>query len=480
MTFFSMRNFVTICGAFFVLALAFLVVAEGREASAVFDVFWSQPLAAKLAWAVVVLVPLVLVPSAVWLGQTLVRQRRAAQALELRLDGVRQGVKSLAQSQVEAEAMAQHLVRTDPEDAISAMKQRLTEAERVVHVQKGRNEVGDLATRVEEIRAQQKALQDRLVPVLETRRSIDRLFAELDSRQNDIEHTLVEVTGASDAVALDNNLKKMMEFARQSHERCDEIECASKTIAGLREDYGELQTRLAPFAAAEDGVARRVKDLTAMRDRLAEDIGFLEQTPQGPLVARVQRFADDRSALDGRLTELDSHFARLATLRDDIGGLFAHFDRALDALSDRDMKDAKGVADIDDRVEELATFIEATQAHLDEIERRTTTFAQLKTKLGELQLRLNPLQADNGGVVSLIGELREIRDRLFAKIRQIEEDDEGGLAERVKKFNETKRELEERVSNITEQFSKLATIRRDIAGLFDKLSGAVNGNGSVG
>jgi len=144
------------------------------------------------------------------------------------------------------------------------------------------------------------------------------------------------------------------------------------------------------------------------------------------------------------------------------------------------MKDAKGVADIDDRVEELATFIEATQAHLDEIERRTTTFAQLKTKLGELQLRLNPLQADNGGVVSLIGELREIRDRLFAKIRQIEEDDEGGLAERVKKFNETKRELEERVSNITEQFSKLATIRRDIAGLFDKLSGAVNGNGSVG
>jgi ribosomal protein L29 len=70
--------------------------------------------------------------------------------------------------------------------------------------------------------------------------------------------------------------------------------------------------------------------------------------------------------------------------------------------------------------------------------------------------------------------LRQIRDRLFAKIRQIDEDEDGGLAERVKKFSETKRELEERVSSLTEQFSKLATIRRDIAGLFDKLSGAVN------
>jgi uncharacterized coiled-coil DUF342 family protein len=89
-------------------------------------------------------------------------------------------------------------------------------------------------------------------------------------------------------------------------------------------------------------------------------------------------------------------------------------------------------------------------------------------------LRLHPLQAEEGGVANLVGEVREIRDWLFAKIRQIEEDEDGGLAERVKKFSETKRELEERVSNLTEQFSKLATIRKDITGLFEKLSGAVN------
>jgi chromosome segregation ATPase len=471
-TYFSVRNVAGVCGALFVLALGFLILAEGREAGAVLDAFWSQSLPSKLAWAIIVLVPLVLVPAAVWLGETLVRQRQAAQALELRLDGVRQGVKALVKSQVEAETAVHHLARTDPEDAMSAMRQRLTEAERSAQIQKGRNESGDLSSRVEEIRTQQQALQKRLAPVLEKRRSIEQLFTELDSRQNDIERTLAEVAGGDDAVALDIGLKKMMEFVRQSHERCDEIERASKVIAGLREDYTELQARLVPFAAADDGVVRRVKDLSATRDQLAEEIGSLEQTPQGTLAARVQKFADDKKLLDDRLSQLDTQFSKLAMLRKDIAGLFVNFDRALDVLADT--TEEKGEADNDARVEELATFIEATQAHLDEIERRAVAFAQLKTKLGDLQSRLAPLEAAEGGVVSLIGELREIRDRLFAKIRQIEEDDDGGLAERVKKFNETKRELEERVSSLTEQFSKLATIRKDIAGLFEKLSGAVN------
>jgi chromosome segregation ATPase len=461
-----------VCCALFVLALAFLVLAEGREAGEMLNAFRSQSLVSKLAWAVIVLVPLILVPAAVWLGETLVRQRQAAQALELRLDGVRQGVKTLVKSQVEAEAAVHHLARTDPEDAMSAMKQRLTEAERFTQIQTGRNEIGDLSSRVEEIRAQQQALQARLAPVLEKRRSIDQLFTELDSRQNDIEHTLAEISGGNDAVALDISLKKMMEFVRQSHERCDDIERASKLIGGLHEDFAELQTRLAPFAAPDDGIVKRVKELSATRDRLAQDVGSLEQTPQGTLAARVQKFAEDRNLLDDRLSQLDAQFSKLATLRGDIASLSTHFDHALDALADPKVE--VGAADIDARIEELATFIEATQAHLDEIERRAGAFGQLKTKLGELQSRLLPLEADQGGVVTLIEELRQIRDRLFAKIRQIDEDEDGGLAERVKKFSETKRELEERVSSLTEQFSKLATIRRDIAGLFDKLSGAVN------
>jgi chromosome segregation ATPase len=471
-TYFSVRNVLAVCAALFVLALGFLIFVEGREASVLLNAFSSQSLAAKLAWAVVVLVPLVLVPAAVWLGETLVRQRQAGRALELRLDGARQGVRALVKPQTEAEAAVHHLARTDPEDTMSALKARLTEAERFAQIQSGRNEIGDLDTRVEEIRAQQQALQKLLAPVLEKRRSIEQLFTELDSRQSDIERTLADIAGGKDAVALDNALKKMTEFVRQSHERCEEIERASKTISGLQEDYAQLQARLVPLAAADDGVVKRVRTLSAMGDRLVGEIGLFEQTPEGPLAARVQKFANDRSQLDLRLSQLDAQFSKLATVRDDIAALSQHFDHALDALSTPTA--GKGAAAVEARVEELMAFVQATQAQLDDIERRRAVFAQIKTKLAELQSRLAPLESDESGVARLVGDLRDTRDRLFAKIRRIEEDEDGGLAERVKKFSETKRDLEERVSGLTEQFSKLAAIRKDIAGLFDKLSGAVN------
>ena len=182
--------------------------------------------------------------------------------------------------------------------------------------------------------------------------------------------------------------------------------------------------------------------------------------------------SDDKKALDERLSQLNTQFNKLGSLRKDVEGLFANFDRALDMLSDKAKEEEE--ADIDARVAELGTFIETTQAHLTEIERRAVAFTQLKSRLGDLQSQLAPLEAEGSGVVRLVDELRDSRDRLFAKIRQIEEDDDGNLAERVKKFSDTKRELEDRVSTLTEQFSKLATIRKDIAGLFDKLSGAVN------
>jgi small-conductance mechanosensitive channel len=98
------------------------------------------------------------------------------------------------------------------------------------------------------------------------------------------------------------------------------------------------------------------------------------------------------------------------------------------------------------------------------------TFDQLRTRLSDLQSRLVPLESQNGGVVDLLGQVQDIRDRLVAKIGALEADENGDLASRVRMFAATKEELEQRVATVTEQFSKLATIRSDISGLFDKLS----------
>jgi len=242
-----MGKLVGICVVLFMLAVGVLIVTGGPDLAALFAALRAAPLLEKVAWTIIVLVPLVLLPSVVWLCDTLVRQRKAAQALELRLDGVRQGAKDLAKSQIDADAAVHHLARTDPESAIGAVQQRLTEAERMAQVQQQRNETGDLQSRVDAIRGQQQALKERLGPVLENRRAIERLFLELDTSQNDVERALAEIASGDDAMALDLRLKKLTEFVRQCHDRCDGIEAASKTVSSLQDAYAELHTRLAPF-----------------------------------------------------------------------------------------------------------------------------------------------------------------------------------------------------------------------------------------
>jgi predicted nucleic acid-binding Zn-ribbon protein len=463
-----MGKFVGACVLVFVFALRFIVVAQGSDIGALLEAFRAEPPLHKLAWFVVVLVPLALIPAALWLCDTLIRQRRAAEALELRLGGVRQGVKELARSQVDAEAAVHHLARTDPEDAIGAMQQRLTEAERMAQVQQSRNEIGDLQSRVDDVRAQQQGLRERLVPVLEKRRSIEQLFADLDSRQLDIDRTLNEVATGDDAVAIDVRLKNLTEFVRQSHERCDAIEQASKTVASLKDDFSALRQRFAPYAAADDGVTRRVKELSEARDALAADIDSIQQTPYGNLAARVQAFTDDKNRLNDGVANLDVQFSKLATLRKDVEGLFVNFDRALDLLA---VPDADGV---DSRAEELAEFIRATQVHVDDVERKLVAFGQMKTKLSDLQSRLAPLEAKEGGIVDVINQVRHDRDRLVAKIEVLEADENGDLAARVNALTAAKRELEERVATVTAHYAQLASIRNDISGLFDKLSSAAS------
>ena len=463
-----MAKFVGICVVLFVLAVGLVVVNQPQDMAALFEAFRSEPLAQKLAWFLVVLIPLALIPSALWLSDALLRQRRANDALEQRLGGVRQGVRELTKSQVDADASVHHLARTDPEGTIGAVTQRLTDAERVTQVQEGRSEIGDLQSRVDELRTRQQALRDRLAPVLEKRRAIEQLFADLDSRQSDIERSLAEIVSGDDATAIEVRLNNLMEFVRRSHERCDDIEQAAKTIGGLKEDFAGLQTRLEPQAAAQDGIRRRVKDLDDAKERLATEIAALQHTPQGSLAERVQAFAEDKKKLEDGVANLEMQLSRLASLRKDVECVSANFDRALDLVSNSGAGDAEG------RLAELSQFAKATQARLDEIERSMATVGQLQVRLGDLQSRLVPLEASDGGAADLIAKVAAIRDSLVAKIESIEADENGDLATRVNTFIETKKELESRVATVTEQFSKLATIRSDIAGLFDKLSNAAD------
>ena len=243
-----------------------------------------------------------------------------------------------------------------------------------------------------------------------------------------------------------------MEFVRRSHERCDDIERAAKTIGGLKEDFAGLQTRLEPQAAAQDGIRRRVKDLDEARDRLAAEIEALQQTPQGSLAERVQAFAEDKRKLEDGVADLETQLSRLASLRKDVEGVSANFDRALDLVSTLPPPAMPRAV--------LPNFRNSSKRRKRGSTRSSAAWppsANCRCRLGDLQSRLAPLEASDGGVADLIAKVAAIRDRLVAKIESIEADENGDLATRVNTFIETKKELESRVATVTEQFSKLAT-----------------------
>ena len=565
-----MGKFVGVSVGLFVLAVLFVGFTQSSEMAAMFAAFGALPWLQKIAWALIVLVPLVMLPFAVWLWDRLMRQQQSNTALQQRLDGVRAGVKEATKAQVDTEADVQQLTRSDPEDAIAALQRRVSEAERFAQIQQARNAITDLDSRVGAIRTLQQALKERLAPVLDTRRSIEQVFSELDGRQGDIERSLAEIAGGEDGTALEIRLKNLTEFLRQGNARCDQIEQASKTLVSLNEAGTEMGARLAPFAAADDGILSRVRRIGETNDRLNTQIGSLERLPEGLLADRVQKLSADSKKLGEGVAHLHDEFSKLADLRKDVAGFVTTFERALGGLSNA--KDAHGAPDVDARIADVTQFIGQTQGRFDDIERRVTAFTELKTRLGELQTRLVPLQStDSGvvklvndlhdiltelrkdvggfvsgferalgglssvkdapgapnvdariadvtqfigqtqsrfddiehrvitftdlkarlgdlqtrlvplespdnGVVRLIGDLESIREKLIDKIRRIEGGEEGDLAARVKIFADTKRDLEERVSSLTDQFTKLSTIRKDIAGLFDKLSSAVNGS----
>ena len=176
-------------GTLVVLAIAIAFVWD-FNLDALVKVFLLQPTPQKIAWVVVVAASLLLIGLALRQSGMLMKQRKVTQILEHRLREVGQIVHRLEEAQSDANVAADYLLRTDPEDAISAVRERLALAEEAVQSQHVRNEAGDLQARMEEVWERQQALRTKLGATIERRQAMERFFSDLASTQRDIEATL--------------------------------------------------------------------------------------------------------------------------------------------------------------------------------------------------------------------------------------------------------------------------------------------------
>src|SRR5712691_8431846 len=143
----DMRVFVLICSALLVLAAGYALLSSGYQPATFVERMLAPPLPQKFAWFVILVAPAMLIASALWQTEKLVRERKVSGSLETRLRGVHEGISGLERSQKDADSAATYLARTDPEDAIKSLQQRLAKTEETAQLQQSRNEAFDLLSR---------------------------------------------------------------------------------------------------------------------------------------------------------------------------------------------------------------------------------------------------------------------------------------------------------------------------------------------
>jgi uncharacterized coiled-coil DUF342 family protein len=316
-------------------SIAILVIAVGVELffldfklEHLIDMIMSQPLPQRLGWIAIGTAPLLLFFVAMLEHERLVQQRKTADVLATRLRGVKDEVSALETAQKDGDRATNYLLRTDPEDAIMGLQKRLAAAQQVADVHHNRNEADDLMARVEDLRRQQNTIRERLGELIAKRRSIDLLFSELQSSQEDMEQTLSSIEEDKNGDTLQERLRKLTEFIRTSNARCEMIEISLQALLEHKSEIGTVEGRLAPLADSQTGVKSLLKALHDTQDGLAATINHLENDEGMGLAMRVQQLAEARSELEQRVTALQEQFGKLDAIHRDISGLFAKLNQA--------------------------------------------------------------------------------------------------------------------------------------------------------
>jgi chromosome segregation ATPase len=240
------------------------------------------------------------------------------------------------------------------------------------------------------------------------------------------------------------------------------------------------------------GVRKAVDELDDAQKDSDRATNYLERTDPEDAMSALQRrlieaertahLQQSRNEREGLLVRVDMARQQQQVLREKLGAtiekrrliepLFVELQNSQDVL-ERGLAGLKA-DDLNDRLQTLMQTTERMKSRFDEIEQVMATFVQLKGDLDALKTRLVPLEDKQSGVKSVVNALHEIRDQLNSTIERLDHEGEVNLAERATKFSETKQELDQRVSSLIEQFSKLDGINRDIRGLFAKLRGEVD------
>jgi DNA repair exonuclease SbcCD ATPase subunit len=423
----------------------------------------------RFAIGAIIFTTLSLIGSSVWQTYSLARQN---QLLRDRLKGLRQGTVIAHGSQNHFEAAVQHLVDSDPEEAIASLQKTLTETEQRTAQQQGRSESADMQDRLDDIRRRQQALRETIGEVAEKRRVIEPVFGELKDRQRQLERSLTELEIDDNKNNLADRLKELDRNVSLILSRQGLLQESLTTLNRFKEELGKSQAELVPLRAPEAGINALIDELRLRRDQLTKTLDELESSGDEKLSSRVEALSRSKIEIEQRVARVDDCFNILDTIRLDFEELRerqAHLERSLGAV-----ETDSGGNSLVDRQNALNEFVIQSRLRLTSLQDSAATLNQFKEELAKSQAGLVPLQAPVFGIEALIDDVNTSRDLLIKTLAEIELNGDDRLSSRVEALSNHKLEIDERIARVFENFQKLDSMRKDIGGIFTSIRSTLN------
>lgn len=326
--------------------------------------------------------------------------------------------------------------------------------------------------RLQEIRRRQKALRETIGVVAEKRRVIEPVFGELKDRQRQLDRWLTELELDDSKNHVGDRLKELSHDVSLIHARENLLHESLATLNRFKEELEKTQAELAPLRAADDGLNAMIAEVRVRRDQLTPILDELESNGDVRLSARVEALSRDKLEIQQRVARLDDSFHILDTIRLDFEELRerkGHLHRSLVEVE----TDSAGRSLVD-RQNALSEFIVQSRLRLGKLQDSSTALLQFKDEMAKSQAELVNLQAPVFGIEALIAEVTANRDILIKILGEIELKGAHALSSRVEALSSNKREIDERIAQVFENFQKLDSMRKNIGEIFTSIRGTIN------
>ena len=267
------------------------------------------------------------------------------------------------------------------------------------------------------------------------------------------------------AVAL--MLREKLERQRKATEQLE------ARLTGVRQSVSGLADAMKDNEAATNYLAASDPEnaIATLQGRLseAEQAAELheERNEATDLFSRLESVRQQQHAIRERLSEVIGKRRSIETLVSELQRSQEDIESTLISI-----EEDKNGRPLIDRLQRIEDFSAGTGPRFDEIERCMEMLARLKSEFGALQTRLRPLEDQETGVRTELRSLGKTREQLAASIDRLEREEGVPLSVRVQKLAQARQDLDQQVTQLLEQFSKLDTIHKDIHELFAKLNHA--------